>query len=76
MEPPVATNPPPQLPEYQFHAAPVPSEPPDTFKVVELPAQIGVGVADAAVGFVEGELTVTVTLVHPVVLHVPSALTQ
>ena len=64
-----------QLPEYQFHAAPVPSEPPDTSKVTELPAQTGFGVADAPVGFVDDELTVTVTLAHPVVLHVPSALT-
>jgi hypothetical protein len=37
---PVPTNVPPQLPLYQFHAAPVPKLPPLTVSVVELPLQM------------------------------------
>ena len=74
MELPVPTSVPPQLPEYQFQAAPVPSEPPDTVKVVE-PPQMGLGFADALVGSVDNVFTVTVTEVQLVVLQVPTALT-
>ena len=74
IELPVPTSVPPQLPEYQFQAAPVPSEPPDTDKVVE-PPQIGLGVAEALVGAVDGALMVTATDAQVVVLHVPTALT-
>ena len=56
-EAPVPTKVPPQLPEYQFHDAPVPSEPPLTDKVV-FPEQIGLGLAPAPIGAVDGALIV------------------
>lgn len=74
MDAPVPTKVPPQLPEYQFQAAPVPNEPPLTDNVVE-PLHIGLELAVAPVGSVEGVFTVTVTGVQFVLLHVPSALT-
>ena len=39
MDEPVPTGVPPQLPEYHFQEAPVPNDPPETDKVVELPEQ-------------------------------------
>lgn len=75
MEAPVPTSVPPQLPEYQVHAAPEPSEPPDTESVVGLPEQTGLTLADAPVGAVEKVFTVTVTEAQLVVLHVPIART-
>ena len=66
---------PPQLPEYQFQEALVPNDPPEILKVVELPGQIVVGLADIFVGAVELVFTFTVTLAHDVVLQSPSALT-
>lgn len=74
MEAPVPASVPPQPPEYHFHDAPVPSEPPVTLSVVA-PPQIGLGLAEALVGSVEGVFNVTVTETQPVVLQVPSALT-
>ena len=44
---------PPQLPEYHFHEAPVPKEPPDTVNVHELPEQIGFGLAVILDGLVD-----------------------
>lgn len=72
---PVPTNIPPQLPEYQRQVAPVPSEPPEILRFVELPSQIGFTDADALVAAVEFVLTVIMTLTHAVVLQVPSART-
>lgn len=74
MDEPVPANTPPQLPEYHFHDAPVPSEPPETESVVE-PPQIGLGLAEAPVGSVDKALLVTVTEAQLVVLHEPTALT-
>ena len=57
MELPLAIKVPPQLPAYQFHEAPVPKAPPVLLSVVELPKQIGFGLAaapDGAVEFVQG----------------------
>ena len=73
---PVPTKVPPQLPEYHRQVAPVPSEPPETLRFVELPAQIGFTDAVALVGFVDSVLTAIATLTHKVVLHVPSARTK
>ena len=47
------TGVPPQLPEYHFHDAPVPSDPPETVKVDEFPGQTELGFAFAPVGAVE-----------------------
>jgi hypothetical protein len=71
---PVPTKVPPQLPEYQVQAAPVPNDPPVTDNVVE-PLQIGFMLADALVGSVDRVLTVTITDAQLVLLQVPSALT-
>jgi hypothetical protein len=61
---------------YHFQVAPsVLKLPPVIPRVEDEPAQIG-DVEVAAVGVVDNELTVTVVLAHPVVLQVPSALTQ
>ena len=49
---PEPTKVPEQLPEYQFHDAPVPSEPPERLNVVA-PPQVGFTDADAPVGAVE-----------------------
>ena len=65
---------PPQLPEYHFHEAPVPNDPPVTDNVVEFPEHMVFGSADAPDGAVDEVLTVTVTLAQDVVLQ-PSALT-
>ena len=75
IEEPLPIKPTPQLEEYHCQLAPVPKMPPTAERVVELPAQIGFMDADAPVAAVEDELTVTVTLTQPVVLHGPSALT-
>ncbi len=69
------TDPTPQLEEYHCQAAPVPSAPPATLNVVELPEQIGFTDAEALVAAVEFVLTVIITLTHAVVLQVPSART-
>ena len=74
-EAPVPTKVPPQLPEYQFQEAPVPSEPPVTLSVVGLEEQIGLRLALAPVGAVDGVFTLTVTLAQAVVLQVPIAAT-
>ena len=52
---------PPQLSEYHFHDALVPSEPPLTVKVDELPEQIAEGLADALDGAVDNVPVLTVT---------------
>ena len=68
---------PPQEPEYHFHTAPsVLRLPPVMLIVDEDPVQIEVGLDKAEVGTVDNGLTVIVVLIHNVVLHVPSALTQ
>ena len=72
---PVPINVPPHDPLYHAKLAPVPSDPPDTLSVVLLPWHITGALADADAGAVEFVLTVTVTLTHDVVLHVPSART-
>ena len=72
---PVPTSVPPQLPEYQVQAAPEPKEPPETDRVVALPEQTGLILADALVGAVENVFKVTVTDAQLVVLQVPTALT-
>ena len=58
---PEPTKVPEQLPEYQFHDAPVPSEPPERLNVVA-PPQVGFTDADAPVGAVELVFIVTVAL--------------
>ena len=75
MELPVPTDAPPQLPEYHFHEAPSPNEPPVTAKVLGLPEQTEVGFAEAPVGAIDEAVTVTVTLAQVVVLQLPSART-
>ena len=50
--------------------------PPTMPKVDGAPAQVIDGVENAEVGIVENELTVTMVLMHAVVLHIPSALTK
>ncbi len=57
---PVPTNVPPQLPEYQFQSAPVPSEPPLTVSTLELPEHIGLTDAPMPVGATEFDSTVMV----------------
>ena len=59
MDAPVSTDTPPQLPEYHFQEAPVPSEPPDKLNVVVLPEQIVSGVAEALDGTVDNVFTIT-----------------
>ena len=66
---------PPQLPVYHFQEASVPREPPDTVKLVALPGQTGLGLANAPVGATDKVLTDTTTVAQLVVLHKPSALT-
>jgi hypothetical protein len=53
---------PPQLPEYHFHEAPVPNEPPVTVNVLEFPEHTGFGLAEAPVGAVDEVFKVTVAL--------------
>ena len=75
---PVPTNVPPQLPEYHFHDAHDPNEPPLTVNVEVPPTGILAGLADADVGlleFVQDDVTVTVTDAQAVVFP-PSALTK
>ena len=55
------TKVPEQLPLYQFHDAPVPSEPPDRLNVVA-PPQVGLVDAEAPVGAVELVFIVTAAL--------------
>lgn len=64
---------PPQEPVYHCQFAPVPNTPPTWVSVVEFPLQMGLDVADILAAAVEFVFTVTVTLAHAVVLHVPSA---
>jgi hypothetical protein len=63
---PVPTEVPPQPPEYHFHDAPDPSEPPWTLSVDELPLQIVVGLAVAPVGDVDLEFRVYVAVADSV----------
>ena len=60
----------------QFHAAPVPREPPVTARVVEAPLHKIAGDAAAEDGAEESVLTVIATLTQVVELHVPAALTK
>jgi hypothetical protein len=67
---PVPTNVPAQLPEYQFHVAPVPNDPPPTLSVVvEALAHTGFGLALALVGGVELEETFTAKQVKALLPH-------
>lgn len=75
MDAPVPTSVPPHDPLYQFHVAPVPSEPPLTVSVDEPEGQMLGELAVADVGAVEEVLSDTVTLWQEVVLHVPAAFT-
>ena len=50
-------------PRCHFHCAPVPSEPPDTDSVTDVPALTLLAEATAAVGAVLGVLMVTVSVV-------------
>jgi hypothetical protein len=59
---PVPTSAPPQLPEYHFQLAPVPSEPPTTLKSALPPGQTLLGLAVALVGAADSVFTVTVRL--------------
>jgi len=65
----------PQPPAYHRHAAPVPSEPPLSVRVLDWPELIDEGLADTEAAGVENVSRLTVKLAHPVVLQVPSALT-
>jgi hypothetical protein len=67
---------PPQLAEYHFHEAPVPSEPPCGVRVVLCPAQMGFAVAEMPVGVVDRDFTTMGRLAQGVVLQSPSALTK
>lgn len=67
---PVPAGVPPHEPVNHSTTAPVPALPPVTVKVVLLPLQIVV-VPVAPVGATDSVLTVTVTVPHVVVLHVP-----
>ena len=58
---PVPIKVPPQVPEDQVHAAPVPNEPPLTVKVVDCPEQIGFNVVPIELGAVDNELIVKFT---------------
>jgi hypothetical protein len=71
----VPTNVPPQAPLYHFHVAPAPSEPPFTLKVVDVPRHIKLEPVMEVAG-TELSLTVTVTDLQTVLLHVPSARTK
>ena len=73
---PLPTAVPPQDPLYHWNAAPVPSDPPVTDKVVPLPVQIVPGEAPADAGAVDAVFTVMVTEAQAVVLQVPSARTK
>ena len=72
---PLPTKEPPQLPEYQFQDAPVPSEPPETDKVVA-PPQVGLTDALAPVGSVDNAFTVTGKQVATLDPQILSAVTQ
>ena len=75
MDEPEPTGVPPQLLLYHSHDAPVPSEPFCLDSVENSPGQMDPGLADALVGAVDSDLTVTVTLAQLVVLQSPSART-
>ena len=74
IEAPEPTDVPPQLVSYHAQLAPIPSEPPETVKLVEPPGQTESGVARAAVAALELLEIVMMTLSQMVVLHIPSAL--
>jgi len=63
---PVPARIPPQLPVYQSMVSPAPTEPDS---VEEAPRQIAAGLAEAVVGAAGSALTVTVTLVHDVLVQ-------
>ena len=66
---------PPQLALYHCQSAPLPKAPPTTFNVTGIPAHIVSREVVALVGAVEDVPTLIVSVVHVVVLQVPSALT-
>jgi hypothetical protein len=68
---PVPTGVPPQEPEYQFHDAPVPRNPPETEIVVASPLHVGFTLAEALAGSVDCVFTFTVTIAQLVLLQVP-----
>ena len=65
----------PQPPSYQVQVAPAPRVPPDRVRVVALPSQTGLTLADTDVAAVETLFTVIVIFEQAVVLQVPSART-
>jgi hypothetical protein len=73
---PVAINVPPHETVYHDHLAEEPNIPPEIFNVTEFPGQSDEGVAITPDGARDVTFTLTVTLKHIVVLHVPSALNQ
>jgi hypothetical protein len=73
MDAPVPNKVPPQLPEYQFHEAPVPRLPPFTVKVPALFLHTESVEADIEVAALLESLTVRVTDLQMVLLQVPSA---
>ena len=72
---PIPASVPPQLPEYHFHCALVPREPPFTESCDGSPAQSVITDADADVAATEGAFTVMTMLAQFVVLQIPSART-
>ena len=74
---PVPADVPPQLPVYHFQLADVPKLPPLTLSV-RLPPRQTVELPDDVIELAGADVspvTVIVTLLHDVLLHVPSALT-
>ena len=73
---PLPADVPPHDTVYHCHVAPTPSVPPISVRVAEAPWQIvDEGLAVTEVGIADIELTVREVVKHPVVLHVPEALT-
>ena len=70
---PVPTKVPPQVPRYHFHTAPVPSEPPTTVSITELPeTMLALGVTLIEVAATLGVLIVRL---RTAILSQPAALT-
>ena len=74
IELPVPSKIPPHYTTYQYQLEFVPSTPFEILNIVLSPGQIAVEVAVIEPAAVEVSLTVIVTLVHKVVLQIPSAL--
>ena len=72
---PVPTLVPPQLPLYHFQLPPVPNVPPFTLNTDGRPPHMVVTDAVTALTGVDVSLTVTLMLLHTVLLQVPSAFT-